>query len=56
MDKARYIQEMAELFEKCSVETVSSISQLNHMLVGLSAAQLEYLIELTDLLFCKPFK
>lgn len=54
--KEAHTQEILELLEKCSMETVSGIKQLNSMLVGLSAAQLEYLIELTGLLFHKPFK
>lgn len=51
MEKARYTKEIVELLEKCNEETIISINQLNHVLVGLSAAQLEYLIELTHLLF-----
>lgn len=51
MEKARYTQEIVELLEKCNEETIISINQLTHVLVGLSAAQLEYLLELAHLLF-----
>lgn len=54
MDKAQYTQEIVTLLEKCNEETASSIYQLNCALVGLTAAQLVYLIELVHLLFGKP--
>lgn len=40
-----------ELFEQCSTESLTRIFKLNQILVGLSAAQMEYLIELATLLF-----
>lgn len=56
MDKAQYIEEIAGLLEECNGETVASINMFSKILVTLSAAQLEYLIELATLLFCQPPK
>lgn len=56
MEKAQYIQEIVELLEKCSEGTTASIHQFSKILVTLSAAQMEYLIELATLLFCQPPK
>lgn len=54
--KERYIEEIMELLEKCNGETLERVFELNRVLVGLTAAQMEYLLELSNLLFCKPFE
>lgn len=54
--KERYIKEIIELLEKCNVETLEGVFEMNRILVGLTAAQMEYLIELSNLLFHKPSK
>ena len=51
MENARDIQEIASLLEKCSNEKLKSIGQFDALLVGLSVAKLDYLIELANLLF-----
>ena len=48
--------EATKLLEQCSLESTAKIYKLNQILVGLSAAQLEYLIELATLLFGQPPK
>lgn len=54
--KENLIIETTTLLEQCSTESLTRIFNLNQVLVGLSAAQLEYLIELVNLLFCQPPK
>lgn len=56
MDKAQYIEAIVETLEKYNGENLKGINQLNMILVGLSAAQLEYLIELAQLLFGQSAK
>lgn len=43
-------------WEKCDTENLARIKRLNKILVTLSAAQLEYLLELSNLLFGQPPK
>lgn len=50
------LQDISELLEKCDLETLISINQISKVLVTLSSAQLEYLLELLNLLFCQPTK
>lgn len=54
--KERYIKEIMELLESCNVESLGRIFELNSVIIGLSAAQMEYLIELSNLLFCQSPK
>ena len=56
MTKEQYIKEIIELLMNCNEETIISINHLNHILVELSAGQLEYIIELTSLLFGQSSK
>ena len=49
--KENYIKETAKLLEQCNPESAVKIYKLNQLLIGLSAAQMEYLIELATLLF-----
>lgn len=56
MDKAQHIQEIGDLLEKCSAENLMNVININKILVNLSAAQLEYLLELSTLLFCQSSK
>lgn len=48
------IQEISEHLEKCDFEKLTSINQLSKIMVTLSAAQLNYLLDLSNLLFCQP--
>lgn len=50
------LHDISKLLEKCDLETLISINQISKVLVTLSAAQLEYLLELLNLLFCQPTK
>jgi len=54
--KKELIVETAMLLDRCDIESVERISKLNKILVGLSAAQMEYMLELATLLFCQPPK
>lgn len=54
--KERYIEEIMELLKKCNAEALERVFELNRIFVGLTAAQMEYLIELSNLLFNKPPK
>lgn len=54
--KEDLLTENAKLLEKCSAETIERILKLNKILVGVTAAQMEYIIELSNLLFCQPPK
>lgn len=56
MDKAQYIEEIVKTLENYSGENLKGINQLNMILVSLSTAQLEYLIELAQLLFGQSAK
>lgn len=51
--RERYIEEITELLEKCDINSLERIYELNEILVNLSAAKMEYLIELSKLLFCQ---
>lgn len=54
--KEVYIKEIMELLEKCNAESLGRIFELNSILIGLTATQMEYLIELSTLLFCQSTK
>lgn len=54
--KEELLIETTKLLEQCNSESLKRIFNLNQILVGLSAAQMEYLIELSNLLFCQPPK
>lgn len=54
--KEELLNETVNLMEQCNVDTLTRIFKLNQILVGLSAAQLEYLLELSNLLFGQPPK
>lgn len=54
--KEKLLIENTKLLEQCSAETIERILNLNKILMGLSASQIEYLIELSNLLFCQPPK
>lgn len=54
--KEKLLAENAKLLENCCTETVEKIFKLNTVFVGLSAAQMEYIIELSNLLFGQPPK
>lgn len=54
--KEELLIETTKILEQCNTESLKRIFSLNHILVGLSAAQMEYLIELSNLLFCQPPK
>lgn len=54
--KEELLVETTKILEKCNAESLGKIFELNRILVGLSAAQMEYLIELSNLLFCQPPK
>lgn len=54
--KEELLIEITNVLGKCTPESLESILELNRILVGLSAAQMEYLIELSNLLFCQPLK
>jgi hypothetical protein len=50
------LQETVMLFEQCSAENLMNVININKILVNLSASQLEYLLELSTLLFCQSPK
>lgn len=50
------LQEIVMLFEQCSAENLMNVININKILVNLSASQLEYLLELSTLLFCQSPK
>lgn len=54
--KEKLLAENTKLLEKCNTETIEKIFKLNTIFVGLSAAQMEYIIELSNLLFGQPPK
>lgn len=54
--KEELMVETTKLLEQCNPESTVKIYKLNQILVGLSAAQLEYLIELATLLFSQSLK
>lgn len=54
--KDRYIGEIMSLLRKCNTDSLEKIYELNLILVSLSAAKMEYLIELSNLLFSQPPK
>lgn len=54
--KEKLLAENAELLRQCSAETVGSIVNLNKILVELSTAKMEYLVELVNLLFSQSSK
>lgn len=50
------LQETTKLLEQCSTENLMNVININKILVNLSASQLEYLLELSTLLFCQSPK
>ena len=48
--------EIAKLLDQCDTDSAAKIYKLNQILVSLSAAQLEYLVELATLLFGQSLK
>lgn len=54
--KAELVKETSKELANCNPKTLTRINQLNKILVTLSASQLDYLIELSTLLFCQPPK
>lgn len=50
------LQETTKLLEQCSAENLMNVININKILVNLSASQLEYLLELSTLLFCQSPK
>lgn len=57
MESQKYIAEIIELLNKCKdTDLLEKIYELNLILASLSAAKLEYLIELSNLLFGQSTK
>lgn len=56
MNKEDYICEINLLLGECSTENLVNVVDINKILVTLSAAQVEYLLELSTMLFCQSFK
>lgn len=54
--KEELMVETSKLLEQCDTESATRIFKLNQILVSLSAAQMEYLIELSTLLFGQSLK
>lgn len=50
------LSEVTALLKQCNAEKLMSITKINKILVGLSSAQLEYIFELSNLLFGQPPK
>lgn len=50
------LSEVTTLLKQCNAEKLMSITKINKILVGLSSAQLEYIFELSNLLFGQPPK
>lgn len=50
------LQEIVMLLKQCSAENLMNVININKILVNLSASQLEYLLELSTLLFCQSPK
>ena len=50
------LEELYEVFRKCEVKNMSQIIEVNKRLINLSTAQLEYILELSRLLFCQSLK
>ena len=46
------LKELYEILEKCEVKNLPKIIEMNKRLINLSTAQLEYMLELSRLLFC----
>lgn len=45
------IEELRQMFEQCSEENLDRVVSINKCLINLTTAQLEYLLELSRLLF-----
>lgn len=45
------IEELRQMFEQCNEENLERVVSINKCLINLTAAQLEYLLELSRLLF-----
>lgn len=56
MNKEDYICEINRLLGECSTETLANVVDISRILVTLSNAQVEYLLELSTMLFCQSFK
>lgn len=56
MNKEDYICEINRLLGECSTENLINVVDINKILVTLSAAQVEYLLELSTMMFCQSFK
>ena len=46
------LKELYETLEKCEVKNLPKIIEMNKRLIDVSTAQLEYMLELSRLLFC----
>ena len=45
------IEELRQMFEQCSEENLERVVSINKCLINLTTAQLEYLLELSRMLF-----